>query len=150
MNEVVSISERIAEVGDVIRVLQIERGLTVNFIASNGTSGANELRASRTEADQHRFELIELLNSWTNREDRIGEMSRSLLKHLDTLDDGRASVDSLKMNSSESFEFYTRTLNELIRFSIELSATGTSSSIAGEIFSYNLLMQAKENLGQDR
>lgn len=150
MIEVSEISESIAEIGEVIHFLQIERGQTVGFLSSKGTSGEAALKESRKKVDHHRAELQLLVSGFGALDKRVSELANTALKSLQQLDNGRRDIDSLAMTGGQSFDYYSKTLRELINFSIELSMTGMSSSVAREILAYNQLMQAKEIAGQER
>jgi methyl-accepting chemotaxis protein len=150
MMDVHDISIRIAEAGEVVHYLQIERGQTAGYLSSKGTAGASELKESRKSVDIHRAELTPMISTYAAHEGPIGDLARAALKSLETLDSTRRDIDSLAMTGGQSFDAYSSTLRNLIDFAIELSMTSMSSSVAREMLSYNQLMQAKEIAGQER
>lgn len=150
MNEVAGVGERVSELGEVIHFFQLERGQTVGFLASKGTQGAEQLATVRTNADQHKNELITLLAKYSSRSDMLGTTATNLVRDLKAIDNVRRDVDNLSTDGDKSFDVYTDLINNLIDFSVELSLQGISSTIAADVIAYNQLMQAKELAAQER
>lgn len=150
MSEVAETTAHVANLGELIRDLQIERGHAFTFLTTKGTSGANEFRSIRKSSEQSVKNASALVSEFVQRQDRVGDTARVLVQRLEALETGRRDIDSLTMTGGKSFDFYTDTLRDVINFSVELSMGGMSSHVASEILAYNQLMQAKEIAGQER
>ncbi|SIQ84757.1 methyl-accepting chemotaxis protein [Rhizobium sp. RU33A] len=151
MQTVVKVSENIAAMGEMIHVLQAERGQSAGYIGSKGRADKQPLVTARQSTDAAlaklpdladalaEFENIELNRRWTFAQDT-----------LKSLADTRRSIDNLSLTGKQSFDFYSGLIGELSDLASELSLQGLGSRIAAELIAYNLLMQAKEIAGQER
>ncbi|MGL3609013.1 methyl-accepting chemotaxis protein [Rhizobium sp. G187] len=151
MQTVVKVSENIAAMGELIHVLQGERGQSAGYIGSKGSADKQPLVTARQSTDVALAKLPDLADALAEFENT--ELNRRWSFAQDTLKslaDTRRSIDNLSMTGKQSFDFYSGLIGELSGLASELSLQGVGSRIAAEMIAYNLLMQAKEIAGQER
>ncbi|WP_165826242.1 methyl-accepting chemotaxis protein [Rhizobium wuzhouense] len=151
MQTVVKVSENIAAMGELIHVLQGERGHSAGYIGSKGSTDKQPLVTARQSTDAALAKLPDLSDALAEFEN--AELNRRWSFVQDTLKslaDTRRSIDNLSFTGKQSFDFYSGLIGELSGLASELSLQGVGSRIAAEMIGYNLLMQAKEIAGQER
>jgi methyl-accepting chemotaxis protein len=151
MQTVAKVSENITAIGEMIHVLQSERGQSAGYIGSKGSADRTPLSTARQSTDVGLVRLPELTDaiaSFENTElNRRWALSQQALQELSAT---RQSIDNLSFNGKQSFDFYSGLIGELSALVSELSLQGVGSRIAAEMIGYNLLMQAKEIAGRER
>ncbi len=151
MQTVVRVSQNIAAMGEMIHVLQGERGQSAGYIGSKGSADRQPLLTARQSADAALAKLPDLAESLAEFEnEELNRRWSSAQEKLKGLADTRLSVDNLSFTGKQSFDFYSGLIGELSGLASELSLQGVGSRIAAEMIAYNLLMQAKEIAGQER
>ncbi|PLK69288.1 methyl-accepting chemotaxis protein [Rhizobium sp. TH135] len=151
MQTVVKVSENIAAMGELIHVLQGERGHSAGYIGSKGRTDKQPLVTARQSTDAALAKLPDLADALA--EFKNAELTRRWSFVQDTLKslaDTRRSIDNLSFTGKQCFDFYSGLIGELSGLASELSLQGVGSRIAAEMIAYNLLMQAKEIAGQER
>jgi methyl-accepting chemotaxis protein len=151
MQTVVRASESMAAMGEMIHVLQGERGQSAGYIGSKGSTDKQPLVTARQSTDVTLAKLPDLADALAEFENT--ELNRRWSVAQDTLKslaDTRRSIDNLSLTGKQSFDFYSGLIGELSGLTSELSLQGVGSRIAAEMIAYNLLMQAKEIAGQER
>jgi methyl-accepting chemotaxis protein len=151
MQTVAKVSETITAIGEMIHVLQSERGQSAGYIGSKGSADRTPLLKVRQSTDLGLVKLPKLTDAIANFEN--GELNRRWAlaqQALQGLSATRQSIDNLSFTGKQSFDFYSGLIGELSGLVSELSLQGVGSRIAAEMIGYNLLMQAKEIAGQER
>ncbi|WP_246301974.1 methyl-accepting chemotaxis protein [Mycoplana rhizolycopersici] len=151
MQTVAKVSENITAIGEMIHVLQSERGQSAGYIGSKGSADRTPLSKVRQSTDAGLVRLPELTDAIASFENK--ELNRrwaSAQQALQELSGTRQSIDKLSFTGKQSFDFYSGLIGELSALVSELSLQGVGSRIAAEMIGYNLLMQAKEIAGQER
>lgn len=151
MQTVVKVSENISAMGDIIHVLQGERGQSAGYIGSKGSTDKQPLLTARQLTDEALAKLPDLADALADVDNaelnRRWSFAQDTLKSLANI---RRSIDNLSFTGKQSFDFYSGLIGELSGMASELSLQGVGSRIAAEMIAYNLLMQAKEIAGQER
>ncbi|MBC2775022.1 nitrate- and nitrite sensing domain-containing protein [Rhizobium sp. AQ_MP] len=151
MQTVAKVSENITAIGEMIHVLQSERGQSAGYIGSKGNAGRTPLSKARQSTDAGLVRLPELTDAIANIENaELNLRWASAQQALQELPAKRQSIDNLSFTGKQSFDFYSGLIGELSALVSELSLQGVGSRIAAEMIGYNLLMQAKEIAGQER
>ncbi len=148
MSQVMTVSEGLTAVGDMIHRLQIERGLTAGFIGSQGQKGASDLRQARTSTDTAISGFLGLGHRLSTIGD--GAFEQVMKDELARLRDVRASIDGFSTPGPESFTFYTDMVARLISLSRDMLRTEANAEISRAMGAYMQLLGAKELAGQER
>jgi methyl-accepting chemotaxis protein len=125
----------------VIHYMQIERGLSVGFIASEGKNKF-ELSKAREKVDAAIEEAKELFAKTG------GDVS--IFNELNELNQKRTSVDSLSISAPDVAASFTKTIATMIDTTIIIPSLMTSKDDRNTIQAYTHLATAKEQLGQIR
>ena len=151
MQTVVKVGENISAMGEMIHVLQGERGQSAGYIGSKGSTDKQPLVTARQLTDEALAKLPDLADALAGVDN--AELNRRWSSAQDTLKslaNTRRSIDNLSFTGKQSLDFYSGLIGELSGIASELSLQGVGSRIAAEMIAYNLLMQAKEIAGQER
>ena len=136
---------RITEVeslASAIHFLQIERGLSVGFTASQGKKNGDMLPGIRTKADEA-INNIKTVYVKTHGD-------ASVLNNLNSLNQKRDSIDSLSMTGSEVAAYYTKTIISFIDAAVVIPTLMNDTDGRNAIQAYTHLASTKESLGQIR
>ncbi|MBE0692908.1 MAG: methyl-accepting chemotaxis protein [Aquamicrobium sp.] len=151
MQQIVTISDNIAIVGDMVHALQVERGLSAGFINSRGANGRTDLDTARRAAEASLQRFSGFASGVRALSDpQLGRQVEDLGTVLASLPATRQSIDGLTLTGAQSYDFYTGLIGTMTRLAQDLSMKGVDSGISGKIIAYNQLMQAKELAGQER
>ena len=151
MQTVAKVSENITAIGEMIHVLQSERGQSAGYIGSKGSADRTPLSTARQSTDAGLVRLPKLTDAIASFENpELNLRLASAQQALQELPAKRQSIDNLSFTGEQSFDFYSGLIGELSALVSELSLQGVGSRIAAEMIGYNLLMQAKEIAGQER
>ncbi|CAD7023755.1 methyl-accepting chemotaxis protein [Pseudorhizobium endolithicum] len=148
MNQVMTVSDGLSAVGNMVHRLQVERGLTAGFIGSQGQRGASQLREARTSTDTAIGGFLGLGEKLSAIGD--GALATGMEDELSRLRATRASIDALSTSAAESFAFYTDTIARLISLSGDLLRMEANAEVSTAMGAYMQLLQAKELAGQER
>lgn len=126
---------------NLVHPLQIERGLSIGYIASNGAKNKEKIIEIRKEVDKQKALLSELIQK---------TKGNIPLDTLDTLSSQRNKVDTLTLGISQTGKYYSTTITTLLN-----SLTTTPSHVTvienrNELQAYTHLATVKESLGQIR
>ncbi len=123
-----------------IHFMQIERGLSVGFVASSGAKNANELKEMRSKVDSAVNEAKSIYTS-TNGD-------ASVFQVLGELSQKRSEIDALSMNGPQTGAYYTKTIISLVDASTTIPAQMSDQESRNIIQAYTHLSSTKEQLGQ--
>ena len=126
---------------NLVHPLQIERGLSIGYIASNGAKNKEKIIEIRKEVDKQKALLSELIQK---------TKGNIPLDTLDTLSSQRNKVDTLTLGVPQTGKYYSTTITTLLN-----SLTTTPSHVTvienrNELQAYTHLSTVKESLGQIR
>ena len=125
-----------------IHFLQIERGLSVGFAASNGTKNGDKIPDVRSKVDSAIIEIKDLYAKTKG--------DSSVLSNLSELSQKRSSVDSLKMSAPDVAASYTKTIITFIDAAAVIPTLMNDKDGRNTIQAYTHMASAKESLGQIR
>ncbi|MDY0233831.1 MAG: methyl-accepting chemotaxis protein [Sulfurimonas sp.] len=136
---------RIAEVeslANAIHYLQVERGLSVGYISSEGTKGKRRLFEIRNKVDSA-LDEIKLIYAKTN-----GDIS--VLENFNGISQKRSSIDSLSIGESEVGLYYAKNINTMLMATIGVTSFMDDRDSRNMAQSYIHLAYAKESFGRMR
>jgi len=144
-NSLETMKHRIQEVESLakaIHVLQMERGLSIGFSATNGTKNGDKLPETRGKVDTALAEAKEVYT-------KTGGDS-SVLQNTAALNDKRAVIDSRKTDGKDVAAYYTKTILSLIDAATAIPSVMSDQESRNAVQAYTHLASAKESLGQIR
>ena len=138
-------------IGNVVHAVQIERGLSSGFLASQDRTLPAALASRRNATDQEHRDLQRLITTATTAleaplEAALAE-AQSQLRQLQRL---RTQVDAKSLSVAESFETYTAMITALLEVPARLPGLSAKSEITQTALAYTNLLQAKERAGRER
>ena len=140
-SQLVSISNEISSIGDVIHALQKERGTTAGALAATDAHAAEAMTKQRQDVDA-------MLQRWKTTSGEEGQGAD--MAQLSSVEALRAEVDQKRLSASESRLRYSRIIEGLLTTSQRLAQGGEGSPLGGAIDAYNRLSLAKEFTGRLR
>ena len=141
-----------SDTGNLVHVLQKERGMSVGFVASKGASFAQPLPAQRRDVDACLAALLTRFTAWEDvpQEAELKAVIGAARKNLDMLTATRAKVDSLSLSPAETAGFYTATIARLLAVVERMAVADTDVRLSKAITAYMQFLQGKERAGQER
>ena len=146
-----SIMELVAAAGDLMHVLQVERGITVGSIQSYDQAFEAALTSTRAktgeklESYKHLIEGIDA-GAMPGVKKAVDES----LHMLDGLDKVRNQVDQYDVSAEDASIFYAAAIAPLLEVMSTSSEHNSDPAIARELLSYHNFVNAKENAAQER
>ncbi|MEC5398944.1 nitrate- and nitrite sensing domain-containing protein [Uliginosibacterium sp. H1] len=146
-------SELVAVIGHMVHVLQLERGATSIFLASQGGHFADTRQAALTESQaveqRLRTGLAAQLQSAAHSARFLSLMAWALLG-LDGLPALRASIDRRAIPAREAIDSYGRIIAGLVALVFEVADSAVDPGISRLLVALFNLVQGKEQAGQER
>ena len=133
--------DEIRKVGNVIHALQIERGLSAGYLASNGQNNKDSLANQRNNVDKDIQELV-------NFQKTLGVSIATEI--LNDLQSKRTSIDSLSLSPSQSGTYYTGNIYKFFEYYRSIIQKSKIPEIKNDLLAHYWLIFGKENLGQMR
>jgi len=132
-------------ISKVIHYMQIERGLTAGFIASDNLNSKDDILLSAMEnvdksIDRAKFLFLHITKN----------SNRYIINILDSVKSNRKSIYLLNMPISEAKSYYTKNIADLLAFIKTIPTTMDDKENRTYIAAYNHLSASKEALGQIR
>lgn len=149
-------SSRVVEIaeaaGNLIHEQQIERGMSVGFLASSGTRLGDALREQRFKADVQREAFLAIANAAEDLEldDRSKVMLDSLLQEIARTMDVRSAIDRIELTRPEAVRFFTSINIGLIDMIAGMAANTSNPLVAKQLIVYSALMYGKDDMGIER
>ena len=146
-----SIMELVVAAGDLMHVLQVERGITVGSIQSYdqafeaALTGARAKVGEKLESYKHLIEGIDA-GSMSGVKKAVDES----LHRLDGLGKVRNQVDQYDISAEDASVFYAAVIAPLLEVMSTSSEYNSDPAIARELLSYHSFVNAKENAAQER
>ncbi|MDQ1244890.1 MAG: methyl-accepting chemotaxis protein [Campylobacterota bacterium] len=125
-----------------IHYVQIERGLSVGYVASGGKKNVDAIPAMREKANSAIEEIKEVF-------EKTGGDS-SILGNLSELNQKRSSIDSRSMSAPEVGAYFSKTIVALIDNATTIPSNIDIKKDRNTIQAYTHLASTKEQLGQMR
>ncbi|WP_228130882.1 nitrate- and nitrite sensing domain-containing protein, partial [Aliarcobacter faecis] len=133
--------DEIKRVGNLIHELQIERGLSAGYVASNGKNNKEALSNQRKRVD---ISFDDLLQYQKKLNINIAN------KILNDLKSKRESIDSISLNITQSSSYFTGTIYDFFEYYRNILLKSEVTSIKNQLLAHYWLIFGKENLGQLR
>lgn len=134
-----------------VHEMQKERGLSVGFLASKGSSFAEELKGQRELTDKALadFTLSVETSDLTKEYKELLQLGFNELKGLNTI---RQNADTNKDNppTAATISYYTKTIASLLHSIVESAKLVDESQITRLMFAYMNFLYAKESAGLER
>ncbi|WP_295052606.1 methyl-accepting chemotaxis protein [Sulfuricurvum sp.] len=127
---------------NVIHSLQTERGLSVGFVASEGTKNKDKIPNIRQNVNQA------IQNAQDVYESTQGDPS--IFAALSELNEKRTAIDNLTINVPDTAAYFTKTIVTLVDTSIQMPSSITDPESRNLVQIYTHLSLAKEQLGEIR
>ncbi len=137
---------------DLVHELQKERGLSAGYLGSSGQEFQNELTNQRKEVDKKISEVNKFLKALDVKifsSEFQNSLSNALSK-LNEISNVREKINYISLSSTDSFAYYTNTIDKILTFISEISKVSTDSELTRELTAYINLSKAKEFAGQER
>jgi len=137
--------------GNLIHTLQSERGATAGFIQSGGQKMADRLPILRVKSDEQLAaykQQITISNpdSIWPAQDALN-IAREKLNELAVL---RTKASALSIPAADSTAYFTKTIGTLLDAMDNFAKLNSSQSVAHNFVTYQAIIRAKENAGQER
>ena len=125
-----------------IHFMQIERGLSVGFIATNGAKNSDKIPDIRVKVN-NTIDEIKVVYSQTKGDN-------SILNNLTELSQKRTQIDELKIAAPDVAAYYTKTIGAILDTTTIIPANMDDKDGRNAIQAYTHLASEKEQLGQIR
>ncbi|WP_295022988.1 methyl-accepting chemotaxis protein [Sulfurimonas sp.] len=126
----------------VIHFMQIERGLSVGFVASGGVKNADKLSDIRGKVDNAISEVNKIYEKTKG--------DTSVLSSLNEFSKKRTSIDSLNISAPDTGAYFTKIIVSIVDITTVIPSNMEDRQSRNTIQAYTHLASAKENLGQIR
>lgn len=151
MREIVTVSQEMVVLSDIVHSLQVERGLTAGFLGSHGANNRVELQSARATSDAATARFAASMdNLGAAVEADISASGRQFTAKLSAIADMRRSVDAFAAAGGDVFTAYTDAIGTIVALAGDLSALTGDAVITQRMTAYVQVMQAKEMAGQER
>lgn len=134
--------QEVESLAKAIHFMQIERGLSVGFVSTNGAKNGDKLPDIRSKVDSAVNEIKDVFARTKG--------DSSVLNNLSELIQKRAAIDSLKINAADVGPYYTKTIISFIDAATIIPTLMDDKGGRNTIQAYTHLASAKESLGQIR
>lgn len=134
--------QEVESLAKAIHFMQIERGLSVSFVSTNGAKNGDKLPNIRSKVDDAINE-IKIVYAKTKGDS-------SILNSLSELSQKRSVVDALKLNAPDVGAYFTRIIISFIDSAAIIPTLMSDIDGRNSIQAYTHLASAKEQLGQMR
>ncbi|MBP1850750.1 methyl-accepting chemotaxis protein [Rhizobium halophytocola] len=147
----VAAAEDAGTIGDLVHLLQAERGLTAGFIGSKGEKFSKELSVARRKTDNNLGDMTEVFAAIraTGQQDLVDHAGETEAQ-LAELQSERAAIDAGTEAGASAFAYYTSTVGRLMDISREFSLDMASQGVTGQVLGFDLMMHVKELAGRER
>ena len=125
-----------------IYYMQIERGLSVEFVASGGEKNRDKLPEMRKKVDTEIDTAKKIYAS--------SEGDSSVFNHLSELAQKRSAIDSLSLSAADVGAYFSKTIIALVDASTTIPAQIDDKDSRNIVQAYTHLSSSKEQLGQMR
>jgi hypothetical protein len=136
--------------GNLAHELQKERGFSAGFIGSRGANYITDLPRQRQDTDARLSEFGAMTGTITGADGAVQQVITAAKTALGMLGTTRSRVSSLELKGSESFAFYTTTIDALLSVASKGYLSGSIASLVAEGSAIDAFLRYKETAGQER
>ena len=126
----------------IVHFMQIERGLSVGFVSSNGSKNSDKLLETRQKISKALEEIKSIPTELKS--------SEKIISYTAELSQKRNQVDSLQITDSETAAYFTKTIGSIINVSTIVPNTIEDKDSRNIVQADTHLASMKEQLGQLR
>ena len=126
----------------IVHFMQIERGLSVGFVSSNGSKNSDKLLETRQKISKALEEIKSIPTELKS--------SEKIISYTAELSQKRNQVDSLQITASETGAYFTKTIGSIINITTIVPNTIDDKDSRNIIQADTHLASMKEQLGQLR
>ena len=134
--------QEIAVLSKIVHFMQIERGLSVGFVSSNGSKNSDKLLEIRQEISKALEEIKSIPSELKS--------SEKIISYTAELSQKRNQVDSLQITASETAAYFTKTIGSIINVSTIVPNIIEDKDSRNIVQANTHLASMKEQLGQLR
>ena len=134
--------QEIAVLSKIVHFMQIERGLSVGFVSSNGSKNSDKLLETRQKISKTLEEIKSISTELKS--------SEKIISYTAELSQKRNQVDSLQITASETGAYFTKTIGSIINITTIVPNTIDDKDSRNIIQVDTHLASMKEQLGQLR
>ena len=134
--------QEIAVLSKIVHFMQIERGLSVGFVSSNGSKNSDKLLETRQKISKALEEIKSIPSELKS--------SEKIISYTAELSQKRNQVDSLQITASETGAYFTKTIGSIINITTIVPNTIDDKDSRNIIQVDTHLASMKEQLGQLR
>jgi methyl-accepting chemotaxis protein len=134
--------QEIEVLSKIVHFMQIERGLSVGFVSSNGSKNSDKLLETRQKISKALEEIKSIPTELKS--------SEKIISYTAELSQKRNQVDSLQITASETGAYFTKTIGSIINITTIVPNTIDDKDSRNIIQVYTHLASMKEQLGQLR
>ena len=134
--------QEIEVLSKIVHFMQIERGLSVGFVSSNGSKNSDKLLETRQKISKALEEIKSIPTELKS--------SEKIISYTAELSQKRNQVDSLQITASETGAYFTKTIGSIINITTIVPNTIDDKDSRNIIQADTHLASMKEQLGQLR
>ena len=134
--------QEIEVLSKIVHFMQIERGLSVGFVSSNGSKNSDKLLETRQKISKALEEIKSIPTELKS--------SEKIISYTAELSQKRNQVDSLQITASETGAYFTKTIGSIINITTIVPNTIDDKDSRNIIQTDTHLASMKEQLGQLR
>ena len=134
--------QEIAVLSKIVHFMQIERGLSVGFVSSNGSKNSDKLLETRQKVSKALEEIKSIPSELKS--------SEKIISYTAELSQKRNQVDSLQITASETGAYFTKTIGSIINITTIVPNIIDDKDSRNIVQADTHLASMKEQLGQLR
>ena len=134
--------QEIAVLSKIVHFMQIERGLSVGFVSSNGSENSDKLLETRQKISKALEEIKSIPSELKS--------SEKIISYTAELSQKRNQVDSLQITASETGAYFTKTIGSIINITTIVPNIIDDKDSRNIVQADTHLASMKEQLGQLR
>ena len=134
--------QEIEVLSKIVHFMQIERGLSVGFVSSNGSKNSDKLLETRQKISKALEEIKSIPTELKS--------SEKIISYTAELSQKRNQVDSLQITASETGAYFTKTIGSIINITTIVPNTIDDKDSRNIVQADTHLASMKEQLGQLR
>ena len=134
--------QEIAVLSKIVHFMQIERGLSVGFVSSNGSKNSDKLLETRQKISKALEEIKSIPSELKS--------SEKIISYTAELSQKRNQVDSLQITASETGAYFTKTIGSIINITTIVPNIIDDKDSRNIVQADTHLASMKEQLGQLR
>lgn len=152
MDKLQQLGEVSVKISNVVHELQKERGASSLYLGSKGEKFGKDLTKQRLDTDEKIKELQSFLKNFEASlfgDEMMDGLNRAL-NRLTLMNKTREDIGILNISPDKTIEYYTATIDSLLRIAAYIPKVSTHTEISNIISAYVNISHAKEMAGRER